>query len=123
MKESKIIHLKGMEFYGYHGVLEEERVIGQKFVVDADIHLHGAKRQEDDDLAHTVDYREIYSIVKQCVEKEQFKLIETLCEIIASRLLAQIDCAGVKVEVHKPNAPIPGMIRDISIQITRERRT
>ena len=119
MKESSIIHLKGMEFYGYHGVLEEERVLGQKFVIDADIHLSNVQRLEADELTQTVDYREIYSIIKRCVEEEQFKLIEILAEKIAARLLASIDCDGVKVEVHKPNAPIPGMIRDISIQITR----
>lgn len=122
MKESKIIHLKGMEFYGYHGALEEERVLGQKFVVDADIHLSSSKMLTDD-LTQTVDYREIYSIIKQCVEEEQYNLIETLTEEIASKILSRINCIGVKVEVHKPNAPIPGMIRDISIQITREKQT
>ncbi|MGB9805063.1 dihydroneopterin aldolase, partial [Desulfofundulus sp.] len=28
--------LKGMEFYGYHGVLPEERRMGQRFIVDVE---------------------------------------------------------------------------------------
>jgi hypothetical protein len=28
------IHMRGMTFHGYHGVLKEEKVLGQKFVID-----------------------------------------------------------------------------------------
>ncbi len=38
MKENSVIHLKGLEFFGYHGLLAEEQKLGQRFVVDADIY-------------------------------------------------------------------------------------
>ena len=32
-----LIKLEGMVFFGYHGVNEEEKVKGQKFVVDIEL--------------------------------------------------------------------------------------
>lgn len=73
MKESsRIIRLKGMEFYGYHGVLEEEKIIGQRFLVDVDIHLTDTESMRTDKLSGTINYVEVYSVIKNCVEREQF---------------------------------------------------
>lgn len=122
MKENRIIHLKGLEFYGYHGVLEEERTIGQRFLVDVDIFLTTDELLWIDELTSTVNYAEVFSVVKNCVEIEQFKLIESLAEEICTRLLERFDCRAIRVEIHKPNAPIPGVVRDISIEITRKKQ-
>lgn len=122
MKESRIIRLKGMEFYGYHGVLEQEKIIGQRFLVDVDIHLADIVSMKTDQLSETINYVEVYSVIQNCVEREQFSLIETLADTILTRLLDQFDCIGVRVVVHKPNAPIPGVFKDISVEITREKQ-
>lgn len=117
-----IIHLKGMEFYAYHGVETEERTLGQRFVVDVDLYLQGDTARPDS-IACTVDYAKAYTVVRECVEKEQFQLLETLADKIASLLLKSFDCREIKVEVHKPNAPIPGVIKDVSVEIRRVKET
>ncbi len=122
MKENKIIHIKGMEFYGYHGVLEEEKRIGQRFLVDVDIYLDDNISMKTDQLSGTINYIEVYSVVQKCVEREQFALIETLADTILTRVLNQFDCIGLRVVVHKPNAPIPGVFKDVSVEITREKQ-
>lgn len=33
------IYVNEMEFYGYHGVFEEENKLGQRFRVSAELHL------------------------------------------------------------------------------------
>lgn len=118
---SRIIRLKGMEFYGYHGVLEEEKIMGQRFLVDVDIHLADNVSMKKDQLSGTINYVEVYSVIQNCVETEQFSLLETLADTIITRLLDQFDCIEARVEVHKPNAPIPGVFKDISVEITREK--
>ena len=35
----KII-LSNLGFYGYHGVLEAEKILGQKFFIDAELYLN-----------------------------------------------------------------------------------
>lgn len=122
MKGNSAIHLRGMEFYGYHGMMPEEKVIGQKFIIDIDIYPEVSLIHQADSLEFTVDYAEVYQVVKRCVEEEKFNLLETLAEQIVNEVMENFFCKGVRVEVHKPNAPIPGIIRDISVELLRERK-
>lgn len=115
-----IIHLKGMEFYAYHGVLNEERVLGQRFLIDLDIFPLKWIDKSSDSVTDTISYAEVFTLVKDCMEKKQFKLLESLAEHIASSILENFPCAKVRVEVHKPNAPIPGIFSDVSVEIIRE---
>jgi dihydroneopterin aldolase len=121
MQEIDLIHLKGMTFYAYHGVLPEEQKLGQKFLVDLDVYLQSAAGYAADDLTKTVNYAEVFQVVERCVTGERYKLLEALAERIAAEVLGKFRCLGVRVEVHKPNAPIPGVINDISVEIYREK--
>jgi len=114
--------MRGLEFYGYHGVMSEERNIGQKFVVDVDIYLHIMKGGKTDDIRDTISYAEVYKVIKEFMEQKQYKLLEALAENIAEIILRDFDCKAVKIEVHKPHAPVPGIFEDISIEIYRENK-
>lgn len=57
--EDRIL-LRGLVFHGYHGVLPEEQVLGQKFVVDASLSADLAAAGRSDDLADTVSYAAVY---------------------------------------------------------------
>ncbi|MEW6662218.1 MAG: dihydroneopterin aldolase [Bacillota bacterium] len=116
------ISLKSMAFYGYHGVLPEEKSLGQRFLVDVTIWLDLRQAAAADSLQAGVDYTEIYRIVKGLVEGTRFNLIETLAERIASAVLQgfpQID--QVTAVVTKPEAPIPGMLAGVAVEVTRRR--
>lgn len=52
--------LKGLVFHGYHGVLEEERRLGQKFVVDIEASADLSRAGATDDLQDTVNYAAVY---------------------------------------------------------------
>ena len=117
------IRLDGMEFYGYHGCLAEERERGQVFYVDAVLALDLFEAGRHDALAATVNYAEVYARVRAIVEGEPFHLIEAVAERIAADLLAAYaPLRRVAVTVHKPAAPIGGRFRDVSVHIVRERR-
>lgn len=114
------IHLRGLEFYAYHGALPEEQVLGQKFLIDMDIFLDMSKVGFSDQVEDTIHYGEVYQVIKACVTESRFLLIERLAEEIAGRVLGQFSCLSVRVEVHKPQAPIPGIFKDVSVEIWRE---
>ncbi len=122
MMKSSIIHLRGMEFYGYHGVLGEEQRLGQKFLVDVDIFPLSQTKQAEkmDDIQYTINYAEVFVTVRECVENERYNLIEALAERIASQILSIYNCSKVRVEVHKPQAPIQGVFKDVSVEIVRD---
>lgn len=52
--------LRGLTFHGFHGVLEEEKKLGQKFLVDIDAYMELQKAGDTDNLADSVSYADIY---------------------------------------------------------------
>ncbi|TGE36461.1 dihydroneopterin aldolase [Desulfosporosinus fructosivorans] len=114
-----VIHLRGLEFYAYHGALPEEQVLGQRFLIDMDLFSDLSQAGSSDRVEDTIHYGEVYQVIKTCVTGERHQLVERLAEDIAQRVLRQFSCTSVRVEVHKPQAPIPGIFRDVSVEIWR----
>ena len=115
-----VIHLRGLEFYAYHGVLPEEQVLGQRFLIDMDLFSDLSQAGVTDQVEDTVHYGEVYQVIRTCVTGDRHQLLEHLAEDIAQRVLGQFSCSSVRVEVHKPQAPIPGIFKDVSVEIWRE---
>lgn len=115
------IHLKDMQFYGFHGVLPEETKLGQRFRANVSLAVDMKVAGETDELENTVNYAEIYDLTREIVEGKPFKLIEALAETIAAHILRNYakQVKGVRVELIKPDPPIPGYLREVSVEITR----
>lgn len=123
MDEKDKIVLQGLAFYGYHGLFDEEGSLGQKFIVDLDLYMDIKAAAQNDRMEDGVHYGQVYESVKQIVEGQPVKLIETLAERIASSLLSQFDLLeAVKVKVSKPEAPIPGIFENVAVEITRKNK-
>ncbi len=114
----KII-IKGMEFYGYHGVLPGEQEIGQRFVVDLMLSTSLEHSGRLDDLDETIDYAELYGLVEKLMTEERFNLIEALAERIAQAVLAGYAVEEVRVRVKKPQAPLGGIFEYVGVEIRR----
>jgi dihydroneopterin aldolase len=115
--------LEGMVFYGYHGVHDEERRLGQRFVVDLEATCDLRAAAISDDIARTVSYSDLYQITKTVVEGPARALIESVAEAIAAEVLEQIPAiTGIVVTLRKPEAPIKGsVLRNAGVRIRRER--
>lgn len=116
------IILKGMQFYGYHGVNPEERVLGQRYVVDLTADLDLRRAGETDRLEDTVSYSHIYRTVRAVMEGEPRNLLESAAQAIADSVLAEFQVEAVSVTVKKPNPPVRGSSIDLAaVQIHRVR--
>ncbi|GIO69590.1 dihydroneopterin aldolase [Paenibacillus sp. JTLBN-2024] len=114
--------LHRMEYYGYHGVFEEERKLGQRFYIDLELELDLREAGRNDDLSKTVNYAEVHELVKKVVETESFRLIEALGERVASLLLdtyTSIDALTVKVT--KPHPPFDIHFQGVTVELHRTR--
>jgi dihydroneopterin aldolase len=118
---SDSISLLGVEAFGHHGVLPEERRDGQPFLVDVELHVDLATAASSDDLDATVDYAQVATAIVAVVEGEPCQLIETVADRIAQSLLRFEPVASVRVTVHKPRAPIGVPFRDVSVTMVRSR--
>lgn len=114
------IVLNGMQFYGYHGVLPEEKKVGQPFIVSVELPFDLTAAGVSDDLKDTISYAEVYGEVKKIVEEKQFNLIEALAHDIAITLLQKYDIPRVRVIIDKPQAPVGGGILAARVEILRE---
>ena len=58
------IVLEEMRFYAHHGVLEQERLVGNSFIVNLTIGLNTCSSLYSDDLKDTINYAEVYKVVQ-----------------------------------------------------------
>lgn len=115
------IILREMTFYGYHGARPQERVLGQRFVVDLEVGADLRSAGESDDLALTIDYGELYQETKQILEGEPLNLLEAVAERIAAASLRHKGARWARVRVRKPGVAIPGSIlAEAAVEIVRE---
>ncbi len=102
----KII-VKDLEVYAFHGVLEEEKRLGQKFIVTIELSLDFHKAAENDDLEYTVNYASLCEDVEEFLKKQSFDLIETAAYRLGIFILEKYTLPEkVKVCIKKPSAPI-----------------
>lgn len=115
------IILKGLEFYAYHGALPEENRLGQRFVIDLEMQLDLREAGMQDDLNMTINYGEVYTLIKEIVTGTRYALIEALAQVIADRVLEKYPVHSVRVRVEKPQAPIPGIFEYAAVEIERQK--
>lgn len=116
------IILSDLGFFGYHGVMPEEAVLGQRFFVDLVCGIDLRKAGRTDDLDASVSYAEIYEVTKAAFEERRFKLIEAVAQNIADRLFDVFPAiTWVQVRVRKPSAPIPMAAGEAAVELHRQR--
>ena len=115
------IHLRGVEAFGYHGVLPDEKRDGQPFVVDVVMELDLATAGGSDELDDTVSYAEIAGEVVARITGPSFDLIERLAEVVADDVLRHRLVDAATVTVHKPQAPVGHPFTDVAVEVHRTR--
>jgi len=116
------IHLNGLMFYGYHGAIKEENILGQRFIVDLELELDLSEAGKNDALDASVHYGEVYQEIKAIVEGKPYQLIEAVAEAVSTALLTRFaKIEAVTVKVTKPNPPINGIYDSVAVSIYRKR--
>jgi len=110
---------KGLCFRGCHGVLAQEKIIPQKFIIDLEMDTDFTQAVESDDISRTVDYSEVYNEIRQIIEEQSFNLLETLANYIATRLLEKFNLQAVELTLYKPEAPVEGVFDYFAVKIKR----
>lgn len=118
--DSTKLTLKNMIFYGYHGVYAEERKLGQQYAVDVEIVSDLINAGLTDDLKLTVNYADVYNLVRQVMEQEQFNLIEGMGLAILKRLGEHYEVKKITVRVRKPQPPVGGLVEAAEFEVSRE---
>ena len=111
------IELRKMTFYAYHGVSPQETQVGNTFVVDLLLTASLEKAVYSDDLNDTINYAEVYEMVRN-----EMRVPSKLLEHVAGRILTALkrrfpQLSEVEVVVSKMNPPFGGDVQSASIHL------
>jgi dihydroneopterin aldolase len=108
------ILLEGMEFFAYHGHYKEEQIIGTKFIVDLEIVFETGIAEYSDHLGDTINYQEVFQVVKK-----EMEINAHLLESVARRILDAVmksfpQVKSLQVKISKVNPPLGGKVKQVS---------
>jgi len=115
------IDLTGIGGWGFHGVHDDERENGQRFVVDVGLGLDLSAAAAADDLGLTVDYGDLAEGVHEVIAAEPLQLIESVAQRVMDLCMGYPPVLWASVTVHKPMAPIQVPFADVSVTIERRK--
>ncbi len=111
------IHLNKMKFFAYHGMHEEEGVIGTNFEVSVSISFNAPERIAQ--INDTINYVTVYEIINHHFLKAE-KLLETLAQNITQEI-HKIDnrITSINITIDKINAPITNFIGTVGVNYSK----
>lgn len=113
------ISLQGLNIYARHGVMEQERKVGNRFVVDISLSYPPAlEAGRTDTLDSTINYAELAAIIKETMETPSLLLENVAVRIRHAVMSRWPETAAGKITVRKPAAPIGGFRTDGGPSVT-----
>lgn len=115
------IKITNLEVFAYHGVLKEENILGQKFLITAELFTEVSEAAKGDDITKSINYADVCKTIETFIKEHTFQLIETIAERLAHHLLKtyhRID--KITLEIKKPWAPILMTLDTVSVRVERE---
>jgi len=114
-----IVELHGLELHGRHGVLEQERLDGQRFLFDVELEVGDAG--SSDLIEDAVDYRLVASCVREVSDARDYRLLEALATAVANELLARFPASFARVRVRKPDVVLDPPAAWSAVSVERSR--
>ena len=114
------VEIKDLIVFANHGVFQQEKDLGQKFVVSAKLYLDMEKAIRDDDVHASVHYGEAALEMTKFLQAENYNLIETAAGRLAEHLLfGYPSLKKVELRLAKPWAPVGLPLSEVAIDLSR----
>ena len=112
------IQIAGLQIFGYHGLFEEERSLGQKFTFDIDTTLSPAPTHRDDRLDASIRYDAVVDAAVSLATGIKYQTLEALGEAVAIGLMRRFALIEtITVGVSKFSPPIPHALGKVGIAV------
>jgi 7,8-dihydroneopterin aldolase/epimerase/oxygenase len=113
------IFLHGLTAECIIGFIDWERRVRQTVVLDIELPVDCRRASRTDEVADTLDYKQVAKRVLAFVATSEFKLVETLAHRVALLILQEFAVDWVRVALNKPGAIRNS--RDVGVVIERTR--
>lgn len=112
------LRVQGIEVDCFLGVYDHEQIERRAIGIEVDLFVPvNACAALEDDLAGTVNYEQVVEAVERLVAGRRFRLVESLCSLLADDLARLPGLRALRVEVTKPK-PMP-RARAVSVELWR----
>ena len=116
------LKIENIKLWSRVGVLDEERELGQLFILDILLWADFEKCTVTDDIKKTVDYSKLVQILKDQSKKIYCFTIEKYSNEILEIINQEFKLSKVKIILTKCNPPITGFDGTVSIVRTLENK-
>jgi 7,8-dihydroneopterin aldolase/epimerase/oxygenase len=114
------IHLEQLQFYAYHGLYPEERLIGGSYLVDI-ILEHQQQNQLIYSIEETIDYSKVYQMIEQRM-KIPTDLLETIATEFCFQIMNEFETVqSIQFKIKKLQPPIHQIIGNVGVSFHLKR--
>ena len=100
------IYIKDMRLHAFHGVLPQERVVGNDYVINVVVDYPFEAACLSDDVADTLNYAELAEVIKQEMAV-QSNLLEHVAHRICTAIIRQFPkTRKVSIDLRKVTPPM-----------------
>lgn len=115
------IFVNDIQLHAYHGVMPQEQLTGNDYLVSVSAQYPIDKAITTDDVQHTLNYAMVYDIVKEEMGISS-KLVEHVAGRIAQHLMKQFaEISAVQVRVTKLNPPMGAQCAGAGVEVEMTR--
>lgn len=115
------VFVKNIRLHAFHGVLQQERVIGNDYLVSVSVTCSLGNAVKSDSVEDTINYAAVYELVKEEMAVPS-NLVEHVAGRIAQRVLERFSLADdVTVEVVKINPPMGAACDGAGVELSLHR--
>jgi dihydroneopterin aldolase len=112
------VQLHNLEFFAFHGLYEEERIIGNKFIVDLEVTIESFS--DFLSIEDAINYVSLFKLIKTKMN-HPVDLLETLAtQIVEEIRLLDNRISSVNISIKKINPPIKGIRGNVGITIHKK---
>lgn len=116
---NKII-ISGMEFFAFHGHYPEEKLAGNKFLVDLVMFTDTSKAEKTDELDDALNYQVAYAIVSDILTNTKSNLLEKIADNVLTAIFDEFpELQKATITIKKINPPMGGQIDHVGVEISR----
>lgn len=113
------VYIDSLRLHAYHGVLPQERVVGNDYVVSLSVAYPWAKAGESDTLADTLSYAELANVVER-----EMSTASQLLEHVAWRIAEAIhrewpEATAVTIDIKKVAPPMRWDTNGCGVTLTK----
>lgn len=114
------VFIRGLDVETRIGVYDWERQVRQRVRLDLEMAQDIARAAQSDDLATTLDYREVAERISDFVGGSDFLLVEALAEAVARLVREEFQVSWLRLRLAKPGALADA--QDVGVIIERGER-